>query len=506
MTSALPAEPASFIDDNLARQRQVAIIETDILTLAGHINAAEYGFLKLIDAFNKSDGWQGHGIKSFAHWLNYRVGLSSVVAREKIRVAKRCDLPAIDEAFSTGQVSYFKVRAMTRVATSANEGYLLDIARYGSASHMEKLVGAYKKCKCVAGESSTAAATCNWFQADNGMFEFRIRLAADDGAVVARAIDMIVTEINERDHKTLQAPVSVSAGTSAVATRAHGDVPAQRGVATEGRVPSEEGVATEENVPAETSLPLCSEDNDECPWSRKRATAVTRLAESWLNGARSRAHPGDRCEILVHVNANAADIDHKIIGADFSSLDSGDSGDSGVFLAPEVARQLACDALIRPVAEDNDGNVVGIGRRSRAIPPRMRLALSLRDGGCRYPGCTERHWVEGHHIHHWADGGETNLDNLVTLCRQHHRALHRGEYRIDSQDKGDTLFINRHGRAMPSVCYPQFASTCEHAALEREQTARGLAISAQTADSEWDGGAMDMAIAIHGLLATDEDE
>jgi hypothetical protein len=89
----------------------------------------------------------------------------------------------------------------------------------------------------------------------------------------------------------------------------------------------------------------------------------------------------------------------------------------GRWLLPDAARRLACDASLLVVEQDDVGNVLNIGRRSRVIPPAMSRALAIRDGGCQFPGCCESRYVEGHHVKHWADGGETRLDNLVTLCR-----------------------------------------------------------------------------------------
>ncbi len=89
---------------------------------------------------------------------------------------------------------------------------------------------------------------------------------------------------------------------------------------------------------------------------------------------------------------------------------------------------MACDAGLLIVEEDEAGNVLNIGRKSRIIPPAMARALAIRDNGCQFPGCCETRYTEGHHIKHWADGGETKLDNLVTLCRYHHRELHKGSF------------------------------------------------------------------------------
>jgi HNH endonuclease len=68
-----------------------------------------------------------------------------------------------------------------------------------------------------------------------------------------------------------------------------------------------------------------------------------------------------------------------------------------------------------------------LGRRTKVVPPGLRRALAVRDGGCRFPGCGRPlGWCDSHHVVHWADGGETSLGNLLLLCRPHHRAIHRG--------------------------------------------------------------------------------
>ncbi|MDE0004453.1 MAG: HNH endonuclease signature motif containing protein, partial [Rhodospirillaceae bacterium] len=82
--------------------------------------------------------------------------------------------------------------------------------------------------------------------------------------------------------------------------------------------------------------------------------------------------------------------------------------------------------------------------------------MRIRDGGCRFPGCNRHRWTDAHHIHHWADGGETSLENLVTLCRYHYRELHRGQYRIERSAGGELIFMDAQQRAIPPAIHPQF--------------------------------------------------
>jgi hypothetical protein len=120
-----------------------------------------------------------------------------------------------------------------------------------------------------------------------------------------------------------------------------------------------------------------------------------------------------------------------------------DANLDGRWLVPDTALRLACDAGLQVVEEDAVGNVLNIGRRSRIIPPAMSRALAIRDGGYQFPGCCETNFVEGHHIKHWANGGDTKLDNLVTLCRYHHRELHKGKYFISVKPKSKNLESNK---------------------------------------------------------------
>jgi hypothetical protein len=84
-----------------------------------------------------------------------------------------------------------------------------------------------------------------------------------------------------------------------------------------------------------------------------------------------------------------------------------------------------------------NGAPLSIGRASRTIPAAIRTALGVRDGGCRFPGCDRPlAWTDGHHIRHWADGGETRMDNLVSLCRPHHRAVHEQGWEISLAPDG----------------------------------------------------------------------
>ncbi|MET7959422.1 HNH endonuclease signature motif containing protein [Micromonospora zamorensis] len=116
--------------------------------------------------------------------------------------------------------------------------------------------------------------------------------------------------------------------------------------------------------------------------------------------------------------------------------------DIGLHLTPETVRRLACDATILPAVLGGTGQVLDVGRQRRLITGPLRRALVLRDGGCAFPGCDRPpRWCDAHHIHHWADGGDTNLNNAVLLCGHHHRHLHHTDWTVRLGDDGHPEFI-----------------------------------------------------------------
>ncbi|MEQ8315267.1 MAG: DUF222 domain-containing protein [Gammaproteobacteria bacterium] len=474
-TSSFPVSPLSSIPDSTEELSQ------ELTRLAGHINAAQYRFLKLLSALIERNAWGGDsGIRTPAHWLNYYCGIALGAAREKVRVAKALEsLPLIDEAFSTGAISYSKVRAMTRSATPENEEYLLHIARHGTAEHMEKLVRQYRRVERLnrpgEGQKQHSDRALSFYYDEDGMLVIKGRFAPEEGAVVVKALEAAMDSIESHNR------------TPEESTKVESDNPKLE--ETEKTAETEVGAEVEADVSAET-------------FPQKRADALVQMAEHFLATRRkglSGLSNGDKYQVLIHVGAHSQ-----------TGLDTGSHLQEGPPLPPATARRLACDASIVPIVEDEQGHILNIGRKSRTIPPAIRRALSLRDKGCRYPGCCNTRYVDAHHIHHWCDGGETSLDNLVLLCRHHHRLLHEGVYTIEKQEIGENQkdqilrFVDSQGRELAQALYPQFEPTevriGGRTRLEWEQEQMGLHIDDRTAVTLWRGEKMDYSMAVEGLL------
>jgi hypothetical protein len=125
-------------------------------------------------------------------------------------------------------------------------------------------------------------------------------------------------------------------------------------------------------------------------------------------------------QLVVHVDVDALPADSQTGQAVLGG---------GVRVSAETSRRLACDATRVAITHDRARRVLDVGRSRRTIPVAIRRALEERDRGCRFPGCTNR-LTDAHHVQHWADGGATRLDNLLLLCRRHHRLVHEGGYGV----------------------------------------------------------------------------
>ena len=409
----------------------------EITELWGHLNAATYRFLALIAEFDRREGWVLDGVANCAQWLNWQCGIGAVAAREKVRVARSLSsLPKISDAFRRGVISYSKVRAMTRVATPANEDILLNVAEHGTAAHVERLVRKYARVERLQEvQRSNEAHRCRslfYFYDEDGSLVIRAKLPAEVGAMVQKALDAAVAVL-ERDEAEREARFAEEATTDETAgTVAPGS--------TNGRAL--------ENVSAETSEATHEHPHfDHCPWSARRADALRLMAETFLaRQSEDSGSAGDRYQVVVHINQSVL----ARAGAHLPIALEGGAAvcelEDGAALAAETVRRLACDCSTVGMLDNEDGEPLSIGRKSRSIPPALQRALKARDGGCRFPGCGRTRFTEGHHITHWAEGGETKLSNLVTLCRFHHRLVHEGGFGLHATDDAaahDTFVFTR---------------------------------------------------------------
>ena len=114
----------------------------------------------------------------------------------------------------------------------------------------------------------------------------------------------------------------------------------------------------------------------------------------------------------------------------------------------DTVKRLTCDGSLITIVEDDDGTPLDVGRKRRTVSTALKRALWSRDRGCTFPGCHHKHYVDAHHIRHWADGGDTSVDNLALLCSHHHTLLHEGRFRIRRAADGALRFERADGRVI----------------------------------------------------------
>lgn len=180
--------------------RPMEWLEAEILTLAGHLAAAECRFLLLIAEYDRRGGWQSWECMSCAHWLSWKCGISTRTAQEHVRVGRALEeLPVMRAAFAAGQLSYSKVRAMTRVATPKSETDLVEVARHGTASHIDRIVAGYAQVKRNMDPDRGRAQLRRrgvWFETnDDGTITITIRGGPDSIALVKQAITAAMGEV-----------------------------------------------------------------------------------------------------------------------------------------------------------------------------------------------------------------------------------------------------------------------------------------------------------------------
>ncbi len=378
------------------------------------------------------------GARSCAHWLSWRIGLDLGAAREKVRVAKAlAKLPRISEAVSRAEISYSKVRAVTRIATPENEDSLLQIALGGTASQVEQIVRAWRKAD-PAQERETAKfqekeRSFSMHQDEDGMWVVRGRLTPEVGAVLMKALQAAGDALFKQDR--------------------------------------------EEDVSAETS----SRTHEQ-----RRADALRLVAESALSGGLDPGKSSDRYQVVVHAD-QAVLRDPAAAGQ--SVLEPG----AGV--SAETSRRIACDASVVEMTHDESGNVLDVGRKRRTIPPAIRRALDARDPTCRFPGCNLR-FTQGHHVEHWVNGGETKLSNLVNLCHHHHHCVHDGGYRVELSPEGRASFYWPHGSLIPEVPLLPKAPENPVEALRSRNAENAVSLTGEEGAPKWGYAPIDWDYAV----------
>ena len=350
---------------------------------------------------------------------------------------------------SAGQISYSKTRAITRVATAATEAVLLGYAQHCTASQLETVC---RKVGVLGADAASRASRPHDSEryvahttTASGMVCIKACLRPDEAALLLQVLQQAAVDCTREPAEASAEAADVSAEALEPAERTTGASVETRSLATT----------------TTTRRPY------------NRADGLMALVHDYARGSRAQRSP---VELIVTVPAallqqtaattdsatgtsdSAADISSTtaVAIAPVSFTDRGASlpvaltVESDLALSPQATRRLACDCglVVVTATTATDAAPLSVGRKTRTIPAALKRALLLRDRTCRFPGCDHRLFLEGHHLQHWADGGETKLPNLALLCSLHHTYVHERGYRITQSATDALAFEDPQGRAV----------------------------------------------------------
>jgi hypothetical protein len=319
--------------------------------------------------FERRRAHENDGFLSVSAWLVARHRVAPSTATRRIRMARSLDaMPQAAEAFSGGELSDSAVGLLAAARESFPEAFarceeaLLEAARTLPVAALRSVIEYWRQSQDLAVAERD----------EDERFEQR-------NLNVSPTLHGMVRVDGDLDPETGQSLMS--------ALRAVMDADARTHPSPEFRRPGQ-----------------------------RRADALSQICRSWMDSSDRPAILGERPHVVVTLDLEALE----------GRAGRSELQDAGV-VTPELARRLACDARVSRVITDGASQPLELGRSTKVVPPSLRRAVTVRDGGCRFPGCGRPPgWCDAHHVTHWADGGATSLDNLVLLCRPHHRAIHRG--------------------------------------------------------------------------------
>jgi hypothetical protein len=457
------------LDDGTAADMDtvsLAALEAELCGWAGRIAAATCRMFAVLAAFDRRGGWSGLGMSSCAHWLAWRCGLSVRTAQQHVAVARALeDLPAVRSAFGAGRLSYSKVRAVARVADAESDECWLNHALHCTAGQLERLASRYHQLTADPA-SQHAAQRVSWRRDSAGMFRLSAVLTAEEGARLTAAIDAARASMDDSSGVADDETASGRANTAMMAPSRDRRADADALVALADGFLSRPAPGLMAplhtltvHLDAETLLAAHGDatgpvraDRATRPGQtdRRAAPKGEALPEGEPAGPISRqVDGGAECptrqpdEETVDASSRADRLARGLLRCDVGS---------GIGLPRKVLSRLGCDALIRPLLRDDSGSPLALGRRQRVPTPRLRDAVYARDQGiCQYPGCDRTRWLQVHHLRAWfADGGDTDLENLTLLCSRHHRSIHEEGIRLERRDNRIVAVLRNGLVVLPS--------------------------------------------------------
>ena len=355
----------------------------DLQELRQHINGCEAEFTRRLRRFDKGGGYAATAALTAKAWLRWKCNLSATAAADRVAVARELERLALaTQAFADGDISYPHAAMIARTA--------------------EKL-----------GDKMEANAET-----------ILVTAAKDLDLGQLRVVTMKLQHLMDPDSVREEANESHEQRFLSLSQTLDGVF------YLNGRLDSEGGAILQTALNALGGPPTAE---DKRTPKQRRADSLVELARQQLDGGNLPEVGGQRPHLAVTVSMATLANQPGSPAADLEWAQP---------IPAETARRLACDAAITPVFVGSESDQPQAGQTSRSISGSQRKALVVRDKGCRFPGCDRPpDWTDAHHLQHWADGGKTVMDNLVLLCRRHHRKVHEEGWRLGITPDGEIAAV-----------------------------------------------------------------
>jgi hypothetical protein len=417
-------------------------LEAEITEGAAHVTAGTGRWLLQVAEFDRRKGYERWECRSTAQWLNWHCGISLRTGHEQVRVARALvEFPATAAAVCSGALSYSKARAITRVVTPATEAALLEWAPFATAAQMERIAAGKHRvdadADADADDGPERYLTASYDE--DGSLVGSFRLSAEEGAAFLAALTQAKEALRSAEHS------------------------------------ENDGECSAEHFKAKDRAQCSAEHNPRIT----NADAFSLIVETMLaSDPHSVIDRHERTMVMLHLYADGSGHLH-----------------DGPAVSDETAKRISCDAPAFAVTHAGS-EIVNLGRTMRVPSRAQRRALLARDGGCRFPGCVERRYVQAHHVIHWVPDGLTDLDNLVLLCWRHHHAMHEGGYSM-AVTAGAVTVWRPDGSLLQSEALPVPSGP----GIVEQNEALGIRITAESVASKWEGPrGCDYGMAIDALL------
>ena len=390
--------------------------------------------MELIGQFDAGAGWAWfEGVTSCAYWLAWACSMAQGTAREHLRVARALrSMPMVAARFAEGEFTYSKVRELTRLAGRVDEADLCELAAAQTASQLARTVRSYRAHPGTHLEQIDRR-RLSWRDTDDGMVRLSVTLMPEEAAVLRGAVEAATDRRGDAPQDTAPPNPTHPGPTHPDPTHpgpTHPDPTHPDPTPTEGTTrPTADPVAGLCDVARGYLDSVPPTFTDDPHLVVVHIGLETLVAAATTATAQPAAVPTDVPAVApTDVPAGTSQSPAEL-RATQAWIERG-----GPIEAATAAR-LSCDAQVVGMIVDHEGDVLAMGRTRRLASPSQRRALRVRDGSCRFPGCNQRRRLIPHHIVSWAQGGATDLDNLILLCQAHHTYVH----------EGGVLLTGRHG-------------------------------------------------------------